>query len=138
VRCIEDTLGPTLVETVPGDTVRSDLVSRVRKELEQAATGRTVVTYGQLGSRVGVDLDDPAARTVLSSVLGEISDTEVKNGRPMLSVLVVQSESQVPGPGFFALGQLLSQVHDGEDQDTFAFRQMRTVWDQYASSADAP
>jgi hypothetical protein len=109
--------------------VRGDLLRRVREELEQVARTREVITYGQLGGRIGIDLDDPAARTVLSSILGEISETEVKAGRPMLSAIVVQNENQAPGQGFFALGQLLGQVQPGEDADVFAFRQMRAVWD---------
>ncbi len=115
------------------DDLRGRLIGQVRNELEIAARRREVVTYGQLGGRVGIDLDDPAARTVLSSILGEISESEIISGRPMLSAIVVQNENQVPGAGFYALGQLLGQVQAGEDADVFAFRQMRDVWETYAA-----
>lgn len=133
---IEDALvldSPGVEPPLPGESVRADLLARVRTELPLVARGRQVINYGQLGSRIGIDLDDPAARTVLSSVLGEISETNVRSGGAMLSVLVVQSEHQVPGPGFFALGQLLGQVEPDEDSDMFAFRQTRLVWDEYAA-----
>jgi hypothetical protein len=112
-----------------GDDIRLTLLTRVRDELIRAATERGVLTYAELGTRVAIDLDDPAARTVLSSILGEISEAEVRAGRPMLSAIVVQTDNQAPGAGFYALGQRLGVVNAGEDADSFAFRQMRAIWE---------
>ena len=115
--------------------LRQALRVQVRQILEATAATRAIITYGALASRVNLDLEDPAARNALSEVLRDTSEEEIAAHRPMISCLVVQAESQVPGAGFFALGQLRGQVLPGEDPDEFAFRQMRATWEYWGSDA---
>lgn len=127
----EPSPAPALADVDPSADA-DQMLSRVRAVLIEAAQQRLVVSYGQLGARVGLDLDDPPARNALSELLGRISQQEVAEGRPMLSSLVVQAESQAPGSGFISLAQLLGVAKPGDDPDVVAFRQMEATWQAWS------
>lgn len=100
--------------------------------LSAAAGAREFVFYDGLGEELGLDLQDPPQRSRLWDVLCEISRSEVAVGRPMLSAICVQEEDHLPGHGFFALGSELGQVSPGEDEVSFAVRQIKEVHDHWS------
>lgn len=55
------------------------------------------ITYGELADRVG---DELTARTI-EPYLGNISEVCKENNFPLLSAIVVNSETKIPGDGFF-------------------------------------
>jgi hypothetical protein len=53
-------------------------------------------------------------------ILGEISEDEFTNGRPMLSAIAVTSKGQ-PGSGFFGLAKLLGKLEDDSEESKQQF-----------------
>ena len=107
----------------------------VYERLVRAARAREFVHYGELAKMLGIDMDNPHFGAQVGKVLGEISEDEVANGRPMLSAIVVSKDDMLPGRGFFKLGQELHQVDPGEDEIAFAIRQIRRVHEYWAPAA---
>jgi hypothetical protein len=73
---------------------KSERACQIWAVLALAARNRQSVTYGQLGKLIGV----PTAG--LGQLLEPIQSYCIANGLPPLTVLVVQQESGLPGPGF--------------------------------------
>jgi hypothetical protein len=83
------------------------------------------LTYSQLGDEVGPDhgsypMVTPPFRG-LGEALGHVSMYEVERGRPMLTALVVQQDSQRPGAGFAQLGRQLGFSVGDTPADEVAF-----------------
>ncbi len=73
---------------------RSERASQIWAVLAWAARGRQSLTYGQLAKLIGV----PTAG--LGQLLEPIQSYCLLRSLPPLTVLVVQQESGLPGPGF--------------------------------------
>jgi hypothetical protein len=88
-----------------------DAAKREARDAMIAALGtaRGTVTYGQLVGRINAIRFEPDAHT-FHELLGQISESEDREGRGMLSVVVVhQGGDGMPGPGFFKLAQALGR-----------------------------
>lgn len=82
----------------------------VRKKLIEVAKKRETITYGELMKEFGIPRGHPKPGIGIGCVVGEISDYEYSNGRPLLSAIVVRANSGTgicplghPGGGFFGL-----------------------------------
>jgi hypothetical protein len=73
---------------------RSERASQIWAVLAWAARNRQSLTYGQLGKLIGV----PTAG--LGQLLEPVQSYCLIHALPPLTVLVVQQESGLPGPGF--------------------------------------
>lgn len=73
---------------------RSERASQIWAVLAWAAKNRQSLTNGQLGKLIGV----PTAG--LGQLLEPVQSYCLSHGLPPLTVLVVQQESGLPGPGF--------------------------------------
>ena len=83
------------------------------------------ITYGEAGSTIGL----PGGDWDLWRHLDEINHYEHRNGRPMLSALVVSGRSVLPGKGFFACARLLG--HDVSDDAAFWRTESRRVYEYW-------
>lgn len=63
----------------------------IRNKLIEAARAGAVIFYQELGIGRG---------RALGTILGEISDYESNQGRPLLSAIVVSRAKGMPNPGF--------------------------------------
>jgi hypothetical protein len=82
------------------DTPRYDLA---RAALIMAANSRTLFTYTGIAELVGFPTVAHQMISTVGRLIGEISDRESEEGRPMLSAIVVDKNSGLAGPGFFKL-----------------------------------
>lgn len=92
-----------------------------------AARAGEFVHYAELAKVLGIDIETAHFGVHVGKVLGQISEDEIAAGRPMLSAIVVSRDTMLPGHGFFRLGHELKQVLSGEDETTFAIRQIKRV-----------
>lgn len=104
----------------------------IYRKLISIAEAKTTITYQELASVHGLTMDNPASRARLADLLGQISAEEYKNGRPLLSVLVVNKASGMPGQGFFHLAKRLGS-HDQRDDLTFFVSELKKVHEYWAS-----
>jgi hypothetical protein len=91
----------------------------VYHELIMAARYHGVVTYQEIARLMGLPLSGNHMGHELGWILGEISEDEVANGRPMLSALAVGVSGE-PGDGFYTwakdLKRLLDDSKEGRQQ----------------------
>lgn len=99
--------------------------------LIECAKDQKMISYSDLSSRihrVRIEAHDPR----LAHMLGEISREESKEGRGMLSVLVVHKYGdQRPGKGFFDLARTLGKKFRNHDE--FWSNELKTVLDYWSS-----
>lgn len=77
-----------------------EYVRRAQPILIEVAKRGAFITYGELMKKLG-----GPGRGYIGEVIGQISETEVSEGRPKLSAIVVRSDTQMVGGGFFGLPQ---------------------------------
>jgi hypothetical protein len=87
----------------------------VYSELINAARYRGIVTYQEIASIMGLPLQGNHMGREIGLILGEISEDEHQNGRPMLSAIVVSSIGK-PSGGFFNLAKILGKLQDDSDE----------------------
>jgi len=112
------------MSTVPDKYRGSKDYHLVYCELIGAAQYRGLTTYQAIAQIVGLPLkgNDMAAET--GRVVGEISEDEFRQGRPMLSALVVGA-SGLPGKGFFDLAEDLGKLPAGSTEE-----EQRLFWEE--------
>ncbi len=95
-----------------------ETVAEVRGILKERAANRALITYTELSERIET-ADVPPFRGSLPDILGEVSVSEVKAGRGMLSCLVVAKADHSPGRGFFGLAGELYKPDKVADEFKF-------------------
>lgn len=80
----------------------------VYSHLIVAAQQRERMTYQAIAKLMGLPPSGNHMGREIGIMLGEITEVEHAQGRPMLSAIVVNTSGQ-PGPGFFILGQQLGR-----------------------------
>ena len=83
-----------------------DLKKLTREIVESVARSRGIITYTELANELndaieGTDLE-PSSDT-LKEMLMELSEEDHHDKKGMLSVVVVNKNTKIPGPGFFYL-----------------------------------
>ena len=81
-------------------------------------------------------MDNHTSAPRSAKFLGQISEDEVADGRPMLSAIVVSRDTTLPGHGFFNLGQELRQTDADEDEMGFAVRQILRVHEYWRGGGE--
>lgn len=83
-----------------GKAKMDEYVPRARKLLVAQAKKRRTVTYGSIQKGLG-------GRRYIGEVLDKLNIDERDGGRPMLSALVVNTDTGMPSGGFFDLARRL-------------------------------
>jgi hypothetical protein len=110
------------------DKYRSTIkYARVLAELVRAAEYRGVTTYQDIAVIMGIRLKGLHMAAEIGHILGEVSEDEVRAGRPMLSAVVVNVQGKA-GPGFFALAKELKRMAPGEDEGDFWNRELEAAY----------
>ena len=90
----------------------------VFSELVRAAQYRGVTTYQDIAVILGLPLTGSHMGSEIGHILGEISEDEVRRGRPMLSSVAVSVNGK-PGPGFYGLARDLGRLESDSDDPVF-------------------
>lgn len=99
----------------------------VLAELVRAAEYGGVTTYQDIAVIMGLPTWGSHMGRKTGEILGEISTNEVAAGRPMLSVIVVDTKGNV-GSGFFALARELGRLSDDKDELEFVEEERQAVY----------
>ncbi len=92
---------------------------KIRKYLieEVIRKGRKKIAYDSLNNALGLDLDFSniysTSVTIISDWLDNVTNYELENGRPPLSVEVINESEKMPGPGFFKTMASFNKDEDG-------------------------
>lgn len=102
--------------------------SLIYEKLKQVAAARRTITYKDVG-KVASLVPGPE----LFEILTEISEHEHKDGRPLLSVIVVGGKG-IPGPGFFTLARRRGLLQQEESYEEFFHRELNKVHQVWTDS----
>ena len=91
---------------------------RVLAELVRAAEYRGLTTYQDIAVIMGLPTWGSHMGAETGRILGEISEDEVRAGRPMLSAVAVDVKGNV-GAGFFVLARQMGRLGDSADEQQF-------------------
>lgn len=105
--------------------------------IELARKQSNPITYAELAHHFGMTITGDADVGFWSRLLGQISETEHRQGNPMLSVLVINQERNRPGNGFYDLAQQFDKYDGHSDIDRMGFysRELQAVYDHWALEA---
>lgn len=114
--------------TVVADKYRGKTIYHVVKsELITAARYRGTVTYQQIAQLIGLPIAGSHMGKQVGHILGEISEDEHLQGRPMLSAIAV-GVSGKPGEGFYLLARDLGKLeNDSADEKRRFWENERTA-----------
>lgn len=102
----------------------------VLTDLVRAAQYRGVTTYQDIAVIMGLPTNGAHMGAETGHILGEISEDEVRAGRPMLSAIAVNVNGKA-GPGFFGLAKDIGRIQAGEDDATFWKREVAVVYEAW-------
>lgn len=111
-------------------------IQDVHEELIRVATSQQVVSYSDVASLIGLDMESPEDRNRIADILEAISQREHRDGKPLLSAVVIRKDKNMPGVGFFDLGRRLGLYGGGNDFQ-YWLQELRRVHD-YWSRASRP
>lgn len=90
---------------------------RVYSQLITASRYRGTVTYQEVAVVMGIETYGVRMGTATGHILGEISEDEHNQGRPMLSAVAVSVDGS-PGEGFYGLAANLGKLPADADKET--------------------
>lgn len=89
--------------------------SELRFRLIEIARRKQVVTYGEIAPYFGLDMQNPQDRNTISYMLDEVSEYEFRNGRPLLSAVVILAHGNSPGEGFYTMATRIGRFNGNDD-----------------------
>lgn len=89
-------------------------------ELIKAARYKGTTTYQAIAEIMGLPLRGAYMGSEVGKMLGEISEDEMNQGRPMLSAIVV-GVSGLPGSGFFTLAREFGKLQADSKEEQHRF-----------------
>lgn len=104
---------------------------RLYEQLRRVAKCESVTYYSDVAPLVGLNMDLQEDRNRIGDILDRISSTEHRAGRPLLSAVVIRSDKNMPGRGFFKLARRLC-LHGADDDFRYWLRELRQVHDYWA------
>ena len=102
----------------------------IYERLQSIAKAGRVITYSEVAPLAGLDMSQIDDRNRIAEILGDISTFEFKHGRPLLSVVVIHRDNNIPGQGFFTLARNLGVYNDYDDL-LFFIQELRRVHDYW-------
>ncbi len=116
----------------------TDTYYKVRSKLIKVAKNQDTITYQNVAQIAGLPQSGNYMANEIGHILGEISEDEHADGRPMLSVVVVDKAGNL-GPGFFTLAKALGKLASDDDNDKqqFADKERKAVYSTWCSSAES-
>ena len=90
------------------------------EKLKQVARDRSLVTYTELGKAGDLDVSIPAQMDQLVRDLDEIALHEIEAGRPLLPVVVIRADKQMPSGGLFKFAKKHGLMKDNDQVGFFS------------------
>lgn len=99
----------------------------IYRRLTETAVSRGVVYYSEIAPLADLDMASPPDRTEIGRLLGEISESEHEQGRPLLSAVAISHDGNRPGEGFLTLARELG-LHCSSEDDAFWTAELERVY----------
>ncbi len=106
-------------------------VERIRQILQERAREERTIYYSELAPLISDIVIIEPYEYAFHYMLGEISDMENKEGRGMLSVIVIDKDKGVPGYGFFKLAKKFGR--DIRDKDLLLSEETKKIFSVWSN-----
>ncbi len=83
--------------------------------LINAARNKRTITYMEVAGLMGIHKSGSHMASQTGHMLGEISEDEHEQGRPLLSAIAVSSVDGKPGKGFYGWAKQLGRLKDDSE-----------------------
>lgn len=97
--------------------------------LTTAAWFKFTVTYCEVAREIELELQSSANRKLPVTKRADVSMHEHRLGRPLLSVVVANSQTRLPEIGFFGMARRLGRYVQGSEEESFRQESERSIWD---------
>ena len=106
---------------------RKDKYEQIYDILREKAEKQECIYYGELANKIGFDINDKKDRKDLFDILGKISEKENAEDRPLLSVIVISKEKNIPGNGFMSYMTEIGAYSGSYDKKEFIRSEIEKV-----------
>ena len=110
-----------------GENMMDAETKAVYEEVVKVAQNGDVITYSKVAQRAGIDTNSDGWNWRIRDTLDTISRREHRKGRPLLSGVVVNKKTGMPGAGFFKLAKDLG-LYDGDDDLEYWSKELHRVY----------
>ena len=107
--------------------------TELKKDLIEVAKVCGTTSYGDIAPIENLNMSNPEDRNILSERLRYISEEEHEDGRPLLSAVVKNKKTGMPGPDFFTLAHELG-LYDGGSKKTFFQSELNRVHEYWKNN----
>ena len=97
-----------------------DEETKVYEKIVKVAKNEIIATYAEVASCAGIGANWDGWNWKIRDILDTISRREHRNGRPLLSAVVVNKDTQMPGDGFFKLAKELGRYNASDDLECWS------------------
>jgi len=104
----------------------------VYDKLVAVARERSLITYAALGRAAGIDVNYLPDLDALVKILEEIAVHEMQAGRPLLVVLVIREDTNMPAKGLFKFAKK-SGVQKEKDDIAFFTKELARVYEEWTA-----
>jgi len=103
---------------------------KVYYKLIRTAQKRRTIYYKDVAEIMGLPIRGEHMAREAGQMLGEISEWEHKEGRPLLSAVVIRDDIGIPGEGFFKLARKLGKFQGQNEQDFWEseLQEVYNIW----------
>ena len=116
------------------DSIRQQMIAEAQKNPDEG----TVLSYSALCSSFSGNKSGQRFGKIMGNFLGKMGDTEHNQNRPLLPVVVVRQDKNMPGNGFFALanrsGFDISPNSTEDDKQKFVQEERQKVYLYWSKS----
>ena len=107
-----------------GENIMDADTKTIYEKIKEVAKDGGTVTYSEVASCVGMRAIE------ITPILDRINKTENREGRPLLSAVVVNKIKRMPGTGFFELAKELKLYNGGDDTGYWheELQRVRAYW----------
>ena len=96
----------------------------------KAAQQHGFATYQEIALAMGWPLVGNQMGKLVGDLIGTISENEIAQGRPMLSVIVVGVDGK-PGEGLYSWAKKLKVMEEDEDEEAFWHKECEKVYSEW-------
>lgn len=101
-------------------------------KLIETAKQEAIICYGKdIATIMNLPTQGEHMAREVGQILGEISECEHNNKRPLLSSVVVREDTKSPGEGFFKLARQLGKLEPNQDKATFWQNELQDVYNTW-------
>ena len=108
----------------------TEIFLKVYYKLIRTAQKKGTIYYGDVAGTMRLPIRGEHMAREAGQILGEISEWEHNEGRPLLSAVVIRQDIGMPGDGFFKLARQLGKFQGQSEQDFWhnELRDVHNMW----------